>query len=479
MKIAHLIQSRYVLAILILLVATGLLLEHFNAPWFGHHDANGVWLSAASRNARTYDNLEYPLVPLINLGPIPAEVPRWYVHHPPLIVWTVTLANQVFGDYPLAPRFVSVLSTLIAIAGFYVFCRRLYNQKQALLCVMLFTFTPMIIFFGRMPNHEPMSLAFLMASLAIFINWYRRPTPGRWYALIITIILAVWSAWATVFFFAFIFLFCWIIATRSIRFKLFILGAISVASVGSVMVFFQLIYPDTIHELLRTFIWRTSTVSEISTDFTWLEFIGQTFIHLLPHASIGVLLTGLIGIVPSWRNENRFNRALIFAFAAGGLLYVIVFRSASYVHDYYKIYLMPFLAICSANAIYYALENRNIRRWASPALLGLFVVSFGFSAVYLRGLYLNERGDAMVAIANTIAEHTERDDLVITNMGPANPTIQYYAFRNIVWDVMPDEIQTAREDNSTRAVYFYCGDSTNLPAGERITDDDCEIVYLE
>src|SRR5690606_263409 len=161
-----------------------------------------------------------------------------YIHHPPLIVWSITTAHQIFGDYPLAARFISISSTLISIAAFFVFCRRLYNPQRALLCTALFTFTPMIVFFGRMPNHEPMSLAFLFISLAILLNWMQKPSRNRWWLMVLVIFLAIWTAWAPAFFYGMIVALCWNIVAPHLRFRLFMVGVVAVLSVISVMAFY-------------------------------------------------------------------------------------------------------------------------------------------------------------------------------------------------------------------------------------------------
>lgn len=451
----HYARSRYLVPVILLLIFWQLLLIHLNAPWFGHHDANGVWLSAVSRNYRTYGIGEIGLIPVLNRGAIPPETALRYVRHPPLVPWLVTLAHNVFGDHELSARMVSIIGTMIATAAFYVMCRRVYNQRTALLCLIFFAFTPMLFYFGRMPNHEPVSLAFLLIFLAAFVNWSRQPTRARWRLMIVMAVLAVWTAWATFFFIVLLGVFGWLKGFQRRRMVLLIVTA--GLSVVSVAVFYQLVYPDSLRLLVEGFVWRTSTLSELSEDFTWGEFAYQTVIYMLPHVTFAVFLLGLVGIVPTLRQARGSHQALLLALAAAGLAYIIVFRSASYVHDYYKIYLMPFLAIAAANTVMLALKKPKIRRFAQPAIISLFIVSTGFAIFYASRLYTASFADETLRFARNIADHTEPQEVVLSDLPQANPVIEYYARRYILWDVHPPDAAARAAASEYPAVYAYCG----------------------
>ncbi len=473
-------QSRLFAPVLILIILWTLLTIQLNAPWFGHHDANGVWLSAVSRNFRTYGMASIGPIPVLNRGPIPPETIERYVDHPPLVPWLVTLAQVIFGDHEMSARIVSIFSTMIAVSAFFVLCRRLYNRSRALLTLVFYAFTPMIFFFGRMPDHEPLSLAFLLIFLAVFVNWSRQPTRQRWWLMILMAVLGIWSAWAIFFFVALIGLFGWWKCAPAQRSKMVILVGIGVASVISVAAFYQLVDSNTLTWLVRAFLWRTSTVSEISQDFTVFEFIGQTLVHLVAFGTIGVLVCGLIGTIPSIQRARGMDQAILLTLALAGIVYIFVFRSASYVHDYYKIYMMPFLGIASANAVTLAWKQPRIQRFARPALVGLFLVSMSFALLYISGQYTISYAGETLDFAKTVADHTAPQEVVLSNFPDSNPVVEYYANRDILWNISPEEAATRVQSDSS-SVYVYCGTDSStvyqlLTGKTPVESADCQFI---
>lgn len=481
--IARFLKSPSITTLIVLLIMWRLLLIHVDAPWFGHHDANGVWLSAVSRNFRTYGVDEIGPIPVLNRAAIPPETALRYVRHPPLVPWAVTLSQWLFGEHEMNARLVSIFSTMIALAGFYVLCRRLYGKQHALLCLVLFAFTPMMIYFGRMPDHEPLSLAFLMSFMAVCVNWSRKPTRGRWWLMLGLAVLAIWTGWASFFFVFFTGLFGFWKGRPALRSRMILLMAVSGLSVLSVAAFYQIFLPDTFQLLIDAFIWRTSTVSEISETFTIGEFIGQTLIHMLPYATMAGLVLGLIGIIPTIRRARGFDQAVLLALAVSGLAYILIFRSASYVHDYYKIYLIPFLMIAAANLIWLMLRNASVKRFAQPALVGMFLVSGIFSVIYLNTRYTASFADATLAFAANIAAHTEPQDVVLSDLEQANPVIEFYARRYILWNVQPDDVAAQAAASEFPVVYVYCGSDANAiatllrdEAATLTTADECGFI---
>lgn len=189
--------------IILLLVMWGLLTIRLGAPWFGHHDTNGVEFMTMARNYALYGAPELGFLQLRNYE-IPAQPENYifYFRHPPMISWALGLAGVPFMLTEASSRFVMICATMISIASLYVLARRLLGQKRALFVVLLYGLTPMIVYFGRMPNHEPLVMGFLMPFITIYAQYLRYPTRTRWVALAILAILCMWTAWAAFFFFA-------------------------------------------------------------------------------------------------------------------------------------------------------------------------------------------------------------------------------------------------------------------------------------
>lgn len=465
------------LIVLLLLVLWALLLLFVNSPWLGHHDANGVWLGSAARNLRVYGPAQITLVPLLNRAPIPPDLPNYYVHHPPLVVWITALFETIFGVREMSARLVSIFSSMVSVAAFYVLCRRLYGYTHGLVCAALYALTPMIIYFGRMPNHEPLSLAFLMLFAAVFVGWVQQPISRRWWTMAALAFAAVWTAWASLFVLLALCVFGLWAAKPAQRRPLLALGAVGLLALVSIVAFYSLQYPDTLNRLISAFSWRTSTRSEVSESFTFIQFMGETLIHLIAGCTLAVVLLALLGFVPALRQGSRLSQAVLLAFGAAGLSYNLVFRSASYVHDYYKIYLLPFLAIAAACAIVYAFRS-GLRRYAEPALIALFLVSTVTAVLISRKWYAPSDDELVLLLADKVTASTSAADTVFTNLA-FNPPLEYYAFRKMVWEIQPDEVE-ALAAAAAPAAYLRCTWLDNPAAQPPATTDEalaaCQIT---
>ncbi len=440
--------------ILVLTIMWALLLLYVNMPWLGHHDANGVWLGSAARNLLIYGPSQIGLVPLLNRAPVPPDLPNYYIHHPPFVVWLTALLELFFGVSEMSARMASIFPTMISVAAFYVMCRRLYNAKMGILCSILYAFTPMLVYFGRSPDHEPLSLAILTIFGAVYINWVRKPTNQRWWILVALVIAGAWTSWACVFFIgAFCFFGLWAVQPNQ-RLRLISLGVIALVAVVILLGYYRAAYPETFNDLALAFNLRTSTIAGDIETFTFVEFLTETAVHILAGSTLALCILSVIGFIPALRVKNRLQQTTILALTVSSLAYILIFRNASYAHDYYKIYLIPFMAITAAYAVITASRNPRIWRFAQPALTSLFILSSLWAIVIVNSWYAKTRDDLVLHVADYIAANTHKTDTVLTNIFD-NPTLEYYAFRKMVYNVTPEQI-TTQAVGKAPAVYFYC-----------------------
>jgi 4-amino-4-deoxy-L-arabinose transferase-like glycosyltransferase len=454
--------------VILLLLMWALLMINLGRPWLGHHDANGVWISSAVRNYHLYGPREVGFLVTTNRAPVdnPDEL-DYYIHHPPLIVWSVALAGIPFGQSEAAARWLAASATLISLAAFYVAARRLAGNRYALLCVALYGLTPMIAYFGRMPNHEPLALAFIMLFLAIFINWLRRPTTGRWLALAILAVLAMWTAWASAFLLAALGLIGLIYGRPAQRLAVVGLGVMTLLGGLSVIGFYEWQRPGAIDRLADAFIWRTSNVQLRPGDesFTALEFIVVQLAHLVPLAGPLLLTAGGLGLLMSgWRPVAR---AVTGALMLGGLAYIVVFSNASYIHDYYKIYLLPGLALAAAMTIMRGFSARRGRRFMRPIIVGLAISSLLIGVVFFWGLHRSAQRDYLIELSEALNQQTTETIAIAGNL-PAERglLIDFYAWRAIRWQVAPEEVTRLASETAGGITYIYCAtDAEDHPDG--------------
>jgi hypothetical protein len=116
-----------------------------------------------------------------------------------------------------------------------------------------------------------------------------------------------------------------------------VFAVLSALAVFSVIGFYQLQWPGTIDSLLEIFVKRTSNESFTSGPgtFTALEFVFVTVMHTLILISAGGLVMALMGLFAVWRYGTRENNIILLSLFLAFLSYQLVFRNASYIHDYY------------------------------------------------------------------------------------------------------------------------------------------------
>jgi hypothetical protein len=479
--------------VIFLLVMWGLLTIRIGVPWFGHHDANGVFYMTMARNYELYGASELGFLQLHNYE-IPAlpENYNFYLHHPPMITWVLALVGVPMSLTEATSRWAMVCATMISIASLYVLARRLLGQKRALLVVMLYGLTPMIAYFGRMPNHEPLAIGFLMPFFTIYAQYLRYPTRARWVALAILAIFSMWTAWAAFFFFMAL-LFFGVIYRVETRLKkiitnwqklldLFGLGVVVVLATLAVPLFYESQHPGAIQRLLDVMVFRTSNIGGTrgTPEFTILEYIARQLLHMTIMMSLFVVVMGFLGIKPLLR-QSRLTRTMTWAMLGGGAGFLLFFRNASYIHDYYKYYLMPAFSILACLGVVQIWGIRR-SRWAKPAVLGLLVGSSIYAVIIFVGSHLSSNQSFPMDIARAINAHTTTQERILTNLTHQSPAIEFYAERNIFYENTPQMALEQAENATQPMVYVFClnplPESLQALPQVVVVDGDCYIIQL-
>jgi hypothetical protein len=479
--------------ITLLLIMWGLLTVQIGVPWFGHHDANGVEFMTMARNYELYGAPELGFLQLRNYE-IPAEPENYnfYLHHPPMISWVLGLAGVPFSLTEASSRWAMICATMISISALYVLARRLLGKKRALLVVMLYGLTPMIAYFGRMPNHEPLVMGFLMPFITIYAQYLRYPTRARWLALAILAIFSMWTAWAAAFFFMAL-LFFGVIYRVETRLKKIItewqklldlvgLGIVVVVATIAVPLFYESQREGAIQQLLDVMVFRTSSVggSRGAPTFTILEYIARQLIHMATMMTLFVVVMGFVGVKPLLR-QSRLTRTMTWAMLAGGLGFLIFFRNASYIHDYYKYYLMPAFSIMACLGVAWAWGLRRLF-WVKPAILGLLLGSTIYSVLIFVGSHASANQPFPMEIANAINAHSTTQELILTNLTRQSPAIEFYAERRITYEIIPEKALEIVAESTQVVIYVFCLDPLpeNLQSFpyEEVVDGDCYIIQM-
>lgn len=462
--------------ILILLVSWGLMTINLNLPWWEQGGDNGAWISATVRNYDREGALNVGLLQILNYEPTTPEKYTVYAHHPPIIVWQTAIARQLFGFHEMSFRYVAAVMTLISTVGMYVLLRRLtHNTTQTLWGTALYAFTPMMLFYGRMPNHEAPALAFILLLLPVIVNLSRRITRFQLILMVIFTVLCAWTAWAALIFVGFAGL--WLLWTNPHRHWKVFLGLALTAFLAVIVLigYYQSQYPNTIHALLEAFVFRTSNreLDRGSTAFTLFEFIWGNLAHIILLFTPSLLILSAIGCFTSYQRANRQSQAMILALLVSALTYFLVFRNATYIHNYYKIYLAPVFAMLASYAMvtyqaYFERKRRLLMAMTQGLVLGgLITGGFAF-ALFHQSAYRPQLDE----IRDLLAEYTEAGDRIYSNIDYGRNPLSFYASAPLTINTIPQQILTLASDNSSFS-YVYCdinGDNSEFVSPDSLVD---------
>lgn len=473
--------------VLILLLGWGLVTFLIGDDFYNLRDTPFVWIPSAARNYERY-GIEQIGGAVVRDAHFQDDISQLHIysHHPPLLAWLPALFSRVAGESELALRFIPSAITMLSFSLFYVLVRRLYNKSIAIVALFLFVANPMVLYFLSGFGHDTYGIAAAIAYTTIFINWLRKPVLIRFTALIIMTILCVWTAWPAVFFVATIGVAGMFLGNNQHRIGVVILGIVSIASFLIMMLLYELWSPTSITSILDAFIWRTSTASNVvdSESFSLLQWLYTTIIHIGYYGTFGILLLSVWGLHLLTKRSNKVTLIYVVSLFLSGLLYIIVFRNASYVHVYYKAFLMPALCISAAFVVTYLRKSVNLRKRALIDGLLFSIIIQGIFVMYIS--LVNPHEATLKQVVEFINDNHEDAEVIYILFPEAfyrsNLVIEYYTDVKVNWNLFLEELSETEED----FLYILCFDEQTyinnlfdeLPQNTRI-NNLCTAYYID
>ncbi|MEQ8672141.1 MAG: glycosyltransferase family 39 protein [Aggregatilineales bacterium] len=478
--------QRLFLLVVVLIGLWGVLIIRLDARWYGVQEAPRVWVAAGVRNYDLYGLDTTGLMVIRNADPATPDTFEYYTHHPPLIIWLPALVTRFTGYNELGVRYGFAVATLLSGVALYLFVRRLFTEKVALWSTFLYALTPMIAYYGRVPGHDQIGMFIILLFGAIMVNWLKQPTRHRLIALMFLTICAVWTAWTAVFFVGCLGLGAMWLGNRAQKISVIGLGVLSIVAFLMLMIFYQLQWDGSIDSILDAFVWRSSNAIDDpgTASFTVFEFIFTTLVHSVILGTVGLFLMAVIGAPMLYRNSTQTAKVMLVALFMGFLSYQLVFRNASFVHDYYKITLMPALAVLGAGCVVYGWQSSR-RQIIRPLIVSFVVMAIVHSAGLL--YFLHRTGnrpwlDDAISAVNDLPEN-ENIQLMTHLTGKDNlMPLRFYTYRAVDEGIPFGEAQE-RAQNGESVVYIACPeqDETFVP----VTDDyelieagECQLYRL-
>lgn len=321
----------------IILLTAGLILSYnFNKPFWGHHDWNGVYWGQVAKNFAHYGLFATKFGMFLNSGPLNFTEINYNFHFTPFFTLLWAIFFKIFGVANWVSRLFAVSFSLGAIVIFYKIVEKFLNQKIAIISSLFWIATPMFIYYGKMPVHEIPLMFFILGTIYFYLT-------NRFLLTSIFSVMAMLTTWPGFFLVPAITIYA--LLTKTFKKRYLILWIIAPLLFGLHLFHNYLVTGDFFGGGLReTFLTRISRVSIIPYIKLLTRWVWTYYFLLTPLSILGFLIS-----------KNKI-LILFFTFA---VIYPIVFRDASFRHDYLLIYFWPFLALSSALAIFHFFSGKK------------------------------------------------------------------------------------------------------------------------
>lgn len=422
------------------------------SPWRLSMDYNAVVWCQAAHNFMRAGVIETGAVPSsYHFGPLPIPPGGYYVHHPPLFPLTLTLAFVLFGEHEWVARLVPILATLASVLLLWIFVRDHWGPRAATFTAALFAATPMVLSYGRMVNFEPCTLPLMLLAL-IALARQHGPSNRRWWLLAVAAcVAAMWTAWLGYFFTLAVAIHFFRRKEPSERRRGLLLAGLAVASLALFCLQVILVEPTAWDDMWKATARRVGA----GDSFTWMQwarFVGGYTISMI---SPPVWLLAAAGAILCARQRGASTGREGFPSRAAAWLvgmnaaYMLLFRNASFKHEFAAWYFAAPAAILGASALDEWVRqsarwkfSRCLACWTIPLLL-LAIAAANVAKLPaldrplpILGGASREPPSLAASLGTLIRSSFSEDTVVLCNLSNDYlPMVSYYAQRTIIPDL--------------------------------------------
>lgn len=438
--------KKYYPFFLILIFATIILSTNLNKPFVGHHDWNSAWYSHIARNFVKYGFLQTKFGSVMNLENTAPENFQFSTHYPPVLPIALALSFKIFGIHEWSARLVPILFSLGTIAVIYVLGLKFFNKKTAILASIFSTLMPIVIYFGKMPVQEILTIAPVLASIIFYFDFFQKPNRRNLIKVIASLVASHLINWpgyyVTPLFFLHLILF------SHHKKKLLFASIFPMVS----LCMFTL---HTLHLLILTndplgggmikiLLFRLN-LSEKPLDYSNLGYLNSQFHLVLTYFTKPIVFFSVITIVwillnfKKWTSSTQIQLLIILGIF--GITHNLVFRNMGFIHDYMIIYMWPFFALSGAWGFFLILDKLNIKSQLSIIIVTVAVCLLIVlpSRKFVATLQNSQNFKVGYDLGLLIKERTRYQDNVLV-LSPDfgsyyNVFANFYSNRNIIFNI--------------------------------------------
>lgn len=311
-----------------------LFLPGITKPFFGHHDFNSVFYGQIAKNYIRYGLIKTKGAQVFSEGSIAQGDWQIHTHHPATYPIILSLFFYLLGIHEWVARLVSILASIIAV----IYLAKTFSNKLAVLPLL---FTPLFLYYGKLPVFEPL----ILASIAVTLFAYSKKYYRIYFLSALIGILIDWPGYWPVF---------WIlileIISRNRDWKIIKASLASIILGTLLILLHQFIITGTfLKSLFEIGDYRLSFNGQPYTNYLWVKVLIDRAKAFL---GIPLLTSSMFGLIISIKEKLNLKLVLITLLVA--VSHVLVFRNITWYHDYMLYYSIPFIVLTTAIFINYA-----------------------------------------------------------------------------------------------------------------------------
>lgn len=337
---------------IVLILAFILLSQGINKPFYGHHEWNGVFYSNIARNYLRYGFLKTKFGEVSNYGVVSPKEFVFHTQHPVLFPILLAVFFKIFGIVEWSARLFAVFFSLGGLAVFYLILKRVYKVSHGFLGILLGIFTPLFLYYGRMPVYEPVITLFILLTIYFYFIWREKQTKKYFVLTNISLFLCQMIEWPGFYLAAILFFHYLIFPIKNDKLKVkkkdrFLgLWWLGIALVSfSIIIFHQFLLTNQIKgNLARIFLVRLTGGK--GQPFTFLQFIKLELARTRSFFTSTLLFLVFCWLVNYLRRVFKKKKILasehfVIFYLIFGLIHVIIFPQVAWYHDYMLYYFFP------------------------------------------------------------------------------------------------------------------------------------------
>src|SRR3989344_4154692 len=354
-------------------------------------------------------------------GPV-EELRSFTTSYLPFLSILISVSFSIFGIVEWAERLVPALFTSIGALAFFLICKKLWNQKVALMASIFYILNPMFIYFGKLPAPDIPVLSMMIISFYLYIKWLEKGRNLLFYLLNASLFIGGLFGWTIIYFGPLIILHSLIV--KKFNFKLFV----------PLLITLFIIFLQLFHTFILTGSFLTSGQLSLikfrlieknfsfgGIEFTLINYIKQELSWFQAYFTRIMLTLSSIYIIFNLNKRFNLQKASLLFFLGLGVAHPIVFSRYVFVHDFLNIYILPFLAISAALGLLIIANIAKkiaINRLLIFALLLIILTTFIFERIkFTKALLdtkMNKPGKEVAIILNELQRKDNETVIVST-----------------------------------------------------------------